>query len=119
VVDWVRRVLLSEREAWRVPVGPGVYVLYDGEQPIYVGKATSLRARFSDHARRSHNPQLARAVEEKEITFTYQRVFTGRELDDTERGLIRGLGPAFNRVRYRVEEGTRGSWVSSDRLRRE
>jgi excinuclease UvrABC nuclease subunit len=117
-VDRDPEVPLHEQEAWRVPVGPGIYLIYDRERLVYIGKTTCLRARFSRHTRRSHNPQLARKAGEEGITFTYRRVFTARELDETERQLIRELGPAFNRVRYRKGEGARGSRLTSDRPRR-
>lgn len=96
-----KRLPLLEREAWRVPVGPGVYVIYDNDRPVYVGKSTNLRARFSRHAHRSHNLQLSSVVGTAGITFTWRRVFTARGLDEAERQLIRELGPAFNRVRFR------------------
>jgi excinuclease UvrABC nuclease subunit len=112
-------VSLQEREAWRVPSSSGVYVIYDENRPVYVGKATNLRERFIRHAKRSHNPQLAYAVCAAGLTFTFRRLFTDRELNETERQLIRELGPAFNRVRYRDNLGACGNRVTSDHPGRE
>ena len=33
----------------KLPTGPGIYVLYEGDQPIYVGRARDLRKRIRQH----------------------------------------------------------------------
>jgi hypothetical protein len=46
---------------WEVPdlQRPGVYVLYKGEEPHYVGRANRLYYRLHDHANKVTDPQFA------------------------------------------------------------
>src|SRR4051812_36808864 len=99
------RIPLRRHEAWRIPHFPGVYVIEDQGRVVYIGKATNLRTRFLQHARRSHNRALARAALIRPLTFSYRLLFTSTDLDHGERALIRGLDPAFNLVRYQGEAG--------------
>ncbi|MEM9365890.1 MAG: GIY-YIG nuclease family protein [Planctomycetota bacterium] len=65
VADWGRTI---ETHAWndldlaQVPSSPGIYVFRDSRGYLYVGEASQLRKRLTQHQQRSHNLSLDRLL---------------------------------------------------------
>jgi DNA polymerase III subunit epsilon len=81
----------------RLPRSPGVYVFRDARgRPLYVGKASNLRARvrsyFSSDDRRKIGPMLRETVGLDHVVCHH-----GLEAAVVERRLIRNLAPRYNR----------------------
>jgi len=91
------RVVFHPNWVLSVPPTPGCYVIADIRGPLYVGRSTSLRQRFAEHQKRSHNPLLRVALETPwgtpEFSWALQPV---EGLPDVEAALITALQPLCN-----------------------
>ena len=80
-----------------LPNGPGVYRMFDAKgEPLYVGKARSLKKRVANYARGiGHNTRIARMIAE---TAAMEFVSTETETEALllEANLIKRLRPRFN-----------------------
>ncbi len=90
-----------------VPLGPGVYMIFDLRGVLYVGKTRALRRRFEEHYRESHNPALRLALKNSfgATRFTWIKVEIPDQatkdeaallLDEVEQSLIASLRPLCN-----------------------
>lgn len=80
-----------------VPVGSGIYVISDLRGPLYVGQSRTLRKRYGEHRRHSHNPLLRTALCHPVGTVTFSWVTCPVDaLDEVETRFIRGLHPICN-----------------------
>ncbi|MGE0231144.1 MAG: excinuclease ABC subunit UvrC [Flavobacteriaceae bacterium] len=81
----------------RLPAGPGVYRMLDGAgEPLYVGKARSLKARVSNYTRPATLPlRIQRMIAE---TAAMEFVSTGTETEALllEANMIKRLRPRYN-----------------------
>ncbi len=87
----------------QLPEKPGIYIFRDGDgQPLYVGKAKSLRKRGGNYLRESQEPRLAAMLEDaRELDF----VLTGTEAEalGVENAWIKQHQPRFN-IRLRDDK---------------
>jgi len=87
----------------QLPDKPGIYIFRDGEgQPLYVGKAKSLRQRGGNYLRQAQEPRLAAMLEDaRELDF----VLTGTEAEalGVENAWIKEHQPRFN-IRLRDDK---------------
>lgn len=95
-----KTIRLIAQAEWKVPKLPGVYLICDGNVPLYVGKTTDLRKRFLEHLNRSHNLELKDVINTKTLLFSFKLVFNEKDLALVEQKMIRTLKPQFNKVRY-------------------
>ncbi len=77
------------------PRRPGVYVLFRGSLPVYVGQAKELRGRLNDHLRKIENREGIRV---KEITCRFLTIKRMWEVARAEDALIRRYNPEWNGI---------------------
>lgn len=111
-----------------VPQDAGVYVLWKGSSPIYVGETSSLRSRMRDLTR-VENHTFARltckqysiassdkvglvAVLSKTYTLSFILVPFGRK-EVEEFLILRWRSSLFNKPTTRLMKGTQYEWVSA------
>ena len=83
---------LSAPEASRQP---GVYVLFRGGLPVYVGQARGLRSRLSDHLKKVEN---RRGITVDEVTCRFLTLERMWEVARAEDALIRHYNPEWNGI---------------------
>lgn len=98
-----------------VPQEVGVYVLYYGLSFVYVGKASGLRTRLTQHYNGSHNAKLAvwLSALDGEVRVAYL-CCSEQEVDDLERSLIKYLQPVANIDRFSGYCPVQTQWRSHD-----
>ncbi|MDO8545776.1 MAG: GIY-YIG nuclease family protein [Nitrospirales bacterium] len=82
---------------------PGIYVLHEGERPLYVGRTNDIRTRLQNHTRRSHNQAtlaflLARHETDK-LRATYQTKGSREDLLKNDPD----FAVAFDKARARIK----------------
>jgi len=83
---------LSAPEA---PREPGIYVLFRGAVPVYVGQARELRSRLSDHLKKIDN---RRGISVAEISCRFLMIDRMWEVARAEDALIRRYNPEWNGI---------------------
>lgn len=102
-----------DRSSWKdIPEKPGVYVIIEGDQCIYVGQSENVRERLKTHGRGNpggdtFNKKLHRIrhIEEKKdrikfvedrCLFKFLDIKKGKDLNNLEHFTIAVLGPELN-----------------------
>ncbi len=83
---------LSSPEA---PHQPGIYVLFRGGLPVYVGQARQLRGRLNDHLKKIEN---RKSISPKEVTCRFLMLERLWEVARAEDALIRRYKPEWNGI---------------------
>lgn len=85
-----------------IPMTAGVYVFYDLRGPIYIGRASSLHKRFSQHYQHSHNKRLKEAIFNNfgKLRFAWEEM-TVKQTIKEEKRWIKKLNPIANIVKYK------------------
>jgi len=83
---------LSAPEA---PLQPGVYVLFRGGSPVYVGQARSLRSRLRDHLKKIVNRE---GITVEEVSCRFLTIGKMWEVARAEDALIRRYEPEWNGI---------------------
>lgn len=88
-----------------------MYVLYYGAFFVYVGKATGIRNRLTQHYNGPHNRRLSIWISalDGDINFTYVTC-NKEDLDDLEKSLIIYLQPVANIDRFVGYEPKQIEW---------
>jgi excinuclease UvrABC nuclease subunit len=72
-----------------VPAGPGVYIIYKGEQPFYIGRSrVSIRERLWRHLHNGGSQKVAAELK-SHLTFEYEEMWSESQ---AEAQLIEALG---------------------------